>query len=629
MKKTLSIVLIGILLLSGVCAIVISAGIPSRYTNFKIKNHSEFIINYDYSRNVLIELDINGISYGHEFLWKANTTGTNYEESAVVYFDGIAYISSCSTHGNGHDKLFAIDTTNGDILWDVFIGPGYVGPVIDNDRIYIGTSSHGYDPTNEYIYCINRSDGTVIWSRDIYGGIPESIQYDNDKIYFTSDVIYALDKEDGAINWTYQMDAFSVTKPILKNNAFFTATSGGTMYKVDIDDGSSIWSVSLSDFSWDNSITADGKGHIFLALYADGTINSYDEYTGELLWTYYLHDRSLSFNAYYDNVLFISDMSGYVYALNSSTGILIWEKKVGDTFDISSPSISGGLLFIGTRDFEQGSFFALDVRNGDILWKYIIGACVTAPPSVADGMMLCGTDDWDMYAFDFGIGTGDWLLHRYDSSNTAFSPDGLTEWQFVSASCNSVENTTICNITNTYDHDVANVKLQLTDSINGNWYDSSGILLKLDSDYYIIDNLSSLFSMTFIISLDQIHNPSKPTITGPPSGIVEKEYTYIVTAVDPDGDEISYYIDWGDESFTGWTRTLPSGVSVNVSHSWSEKGKFNVKVKAKDEHGLESDWSTLTVCMPKNKEIRTQFPNYLENYLHLFPLLQKLLNLFM
>ena len=206
MKKIFSVILIVILVFVGAVVSVISEEISYHHLSLRLNNRTEFITNYDDSSKVLIELDMNGISYGQELLWKANTTGTNYEESAVVYFDGIAYISSCSTHGDGHDKLFAVDTTTGDILWSNFIGPGYVGPVIDNDRIYIGTDSHGYDPTNEYIFCINRSDGTVLWSRNIYGGIAESIQYDTDKIYFTSDIIYALDKDDGAINWTYPLD---------------------------------------------------------------------------------------------------------------------------------------------------------------------------------------------------------------------------------------------------------------------------------------------------------------------------------------------------------------------------------------------------------------------------------------
>jgi outer membrane protein assembly factor BamB len=593
----------------GAVVSVISEDISYHHRPLSLDNRTEFITNYDDSSKVLIELDMNGIAYGQELLWKANTTGTNYEESAVVYFDGTAYISSCSTHGDGHDKLFAVDTTNGNILWNTFIGPGYVGPVIDNDRIYIGTDSHGHNPTNEYIFCINRSDGQVLWSRNIYGGIAESIQYDKDKLYFTSDIIYALNKDDGAKNWTYPLDDYSVTKPILKDNAFFTATSGGMMYKIDVKDGSRIWSVSLPDFSWDNSITADGKGHIFLAVYNNRSINAYNEVTGELIWRYQLHDRSLSFNAYHNNVIFISDTSGYVYALNSSSGVLIWEKKIGNTCDISSPSISGGLLFIGTRDFEEGAFFALNETNGEILWKYPVGASVTAPPSIVDGMMLCGTDSWNMYAFDFGIGNGDWLLHRYDSNNTAFSPNGLTKWQFVSASCTTINNITTCTVTNSYDHNVTDVKLKLSDSINSNWYNITGHLLKSESNYYVIDNLSSLSKLTFIITTAEVHQPEKPTISGLSNGTIRKEYTYVVSAVDPSNTELSYYIDWGDGSFSGWTRTIPSGKPLNVSHTWNEKGIYIIKAKAKNIQGIESEWSNpLEVSMPKSKPL----PSFLE-----------------
>lgn len=67
--------------------------------------------------DVTVALNTSGTSVGHELLWTANTTGTNYEESAVIVVGDIAYIGSCSTHGAGHDKLFAIDVTTGDILF--------------------------------------------------------------------------------------------------------------------------------------------------------------------------------------------------------------------------------------------------------------------------------------------------------------------------------------------------------------------------------------------------------------------------------------------------------------------------------------------------------------------------------
>jgi hypothetical protein len=112
--------------------------------------------------------------------------------------------------------------------------------------------------------------------------------------------------------------------------------------------------------------------------------------------------------------------------------------------------------------------------------------------------MLCGTDDWHMYAFDFGVGNDDWKLHRYDNWNTAFSPDGLTTWQYVKADCTTDDNITTCTVTNYYDHDVTKVKLKL--DFNAYWHDSSGDLLKPESDNYVIDSLSNSSSMTFIIA---------------------------------------------------------------------------------------------------------------------------------
>lgn len=599
MKGILSLLVLAVVVLVG--SIAISEESPPEFSSVELVNGSAFLKSYRNSSSVLLELDIYGMTYGHELLWKANTTGTNYEESAVAYLDGIAYLGSCSTHGDGHDKVFAVDTSNGEILWSVSIGPGYVGPVIDQNRIYIGTSSHGNDPTNEYLYCINRSDGNVLWRRNIYGGIAESILYDTDNIYFTSDLIYALNKQNGSIQWTYPLDAYSVTKPILKDNAFFTATSGGTMYKVNVIDGSLQWVVNLPDFSWDNSITADDNGHLYIAVYHDSSINAYREDTGSLLWSYRLHERSLSFNAYHNNVIFIADTGGYVYALNASTGTLLWETKIGYTCDISSPSISGGLLFIGTRDFEEGALFALNETTGDIVWRYPIGASVTAPPTIADGMMLCGTDDWNLYAFDIGIGMGDWLFHRYDALNTAFSPSGLTEWQYVSAQCQTIGNITTCTLHNTYDHTVDEIKVTLPEGTMANWYDATGSLLSSESNEYIIDRLASQTLVTIIISEYQVHRPNKPTISGPSSGKIYNGYTYTFATVDSSEYKLSYFIDWGDGSTSGWTVYQAQETPLSASHIWFEKNTYLVKAKVKNIFGIESEWSDpIEVSMPKD-----------------------------
>jgi hypothetical protein len=43
-----------------------------------------------------------------------------------------------------------------------------------------------------------------------------------------------------------------------------------------------------------------------------------------------------------------------------------------------------------------------------------------------------------------------------------------------------------------------------------------------------------------------------------------------------------------------------------ASHKWINQGSYEIKTKAKDETGLESDWSyPLPVTIPKKKPVNT------------------------
>ncbi len=92
--------------------------------------------------------------------------------------------------------------------------------------------------------------------------------------------------------------------------------------------------------------------------------------------------------------------------------------------------------------------------------------------------------------------------------------------------------------------------------------------------------------------------PNPPTITGPAQGKINVATEYNFTATDPDGDEIYYFIEWGDHTNSSWIGPYPSGDIVAKSHIWSKKGTYAIKAKAKDTSGAESDWGTLTITVP-------------------------------
>jgi len=105
--------------------------------------------------------------------------------------------------------------------------------------------------------------------------------------------------------------------------------------------------------------------------------------------------------------------------------------------------------------------------------------------------------------------------------------------------------------------------------------------------------------------------PNIPSIpTGPSMRLIGESGTYSTSAVDPDSDQVQYRFDWdagGSHDYSGWTSLVPSGQSVNVSHSWSSTVTYLVCTQARDEHGSVSDWSTgLTVTVTGGTEILDQ-----------------------
>jgi hypothetical protein len=104
-----------------------------------------------------------------------------------------------------------------------------------------------------------------------------------------------------------------------------------------------------------------------------------------------------------------------------------------------------------------------------------------------------------------------------------------------------------------------------------------------------------------LVSIGGNNPPDKPEISGATNGKTGTSYTYRFSTSDPDGNNVHYFIDWGDGSNSCWYGPYRSGVEKSLSHAWSSDGTYIIKIKAKDTFDEESDWNTLTVTMPKQK----------------------------
>ena len=117
--------------------------------------------------------------------------------------------------------------------------------------------------------------------------------------------------------------------------------------------------------------------------------------------------------------------------------------------------------------------------------------------------------------------------------------------------------------------------------------------------------------------------PNPPIINGPINGKVGTIYDYTFSSIDPDGNDIAYYlILWADDTYTNITGPFISGETIDTSHKWTKRGTYTISARATDIYGKHSYWGELTVTMPREK---VTFSSIFLRFLERFQLLNSLL----
>ena len=164
----------------------------------------------------------------------------------------------------------------------------------------------------------------------------------------------------------------------------------------------------------------------------------------------------------------------------------------------------------------------------------------------------------------------------------------------------------------------------LADDVTGSHYDVTG---QPEGIYhYRVRGFNDAYGWGDFSSLEQVQvsetnntPPEAPSIDGPRRGKTGEAYTYTFQAVDTEGDDLFYLVDWGDGSDSGWQGPSDSGEAITLSHTWSQEGSFAIKAKAKDASGVQSTWESLQVSMPlEHHTLLEKIITWLVTMLHSF-----------
>jgi len=107
------------------------------------------------------------------------------------------------------------------------------------------------------------------------------------------------------------------------------------------------------------------------------------------------------------------------------------------------------------------------------------------------------------------------------------------------------------------------------------------------------------------------HSRGRP-IKGP-----TKNYNF--TTIDPDGDKIYLYIDWGDGTYGEEVGPYDSGEEVTITHTFYQMGNYLVEAYAKDIFGAKGPWGTEMIPILRSRQMINSCFQLLFNR---FPLLE-------
>jgi outer membrane protein assembly factor BamB len=476
---------------------------------------------------------------------------------------------------------------------------------------------HDLHHTGRSPYSTADNPGIEKW-RFKCGWVEDGIVIGNDGTLYFGDEdwdIYALNP-DGTLKWKYHTNGDITSAPAIDEDGTIYVGSWDDYLYAIYPNGTRKWKFNANSANIASSPAIGDDGTIYFgtlwSLGDGGKIHAVNP-DGTEKWRYQTGDAILSDPAIGDDgTIYIGSMDNYLYAFYPN-GTLRWKFKTGG--DVKSPpSIAeDGTIYFGSLGFDN-SLYAL-YPNGTLKWKVGTSEGTSANPSIAeDGTIYVGSNKLRAFfpngtlKWSFDLGSGRRHI-RY--SSPAISADGTI---YVGANIDDGGGDIIAVNPDGTEKWRKKIALERVDS---------SPCIGEDGTVYIGSTSESTGYLHAFGSVESNEPPETPTISGETNGKPREDYWYSITAVDPDNNPVSFYIDWGDDTNTGWTTERASGEKCYYEHSWLIRGSYTIRVKAKDVMGEESDWATLEVSMPKNKIINP-FERFLENHPRMFPILRQI-----
>jgi outer membrane protein assembly factor BamB len=244
-------------------------------------------------------------------------------------------------------------------------------PVIIKDTLYAAE-------TNGSVQAVNKKNGHILWTTQIDHSIISGPIIENDAIVVGTDAasIVLLNRVNGKVLWTAHLSEDALSKSLILKDKVIVKTIDGNLYAFDLSTGNKLW---MTEHGAPNLILRASSspvimGDFIIVGFSDGKLDAIDVNDGRLVWQRSIAyatgasdvERLIDIDAdpiVHNNVVYVASYQGYIGALSLTDGQFVWNKP-GSVYK-NMTMANGTLYVVDSKDI----MWAFDEHSGRVKWK--------------------------------------------------------------------------------------------------------------------------------------------------------------------------------------------------------------------------------------------------------------------
>jgi len=232
--------------------------------------------------------------------------------------------------------------------------------------------------------------------------------------------------EPTSVSLAYQDKASIFTGVAVDKNAFYFGNSLGEIKALSKTSRKMLWRVSVGYSLYATPVCANGQ---VIVPTADGELRALSARNGKVVWTVKADGPFVADGCVVDGKLYQGGYKAF-YCIDIATGEVDWKFTDINNYCQARPTIADGKVLFGAWDTN---LYCLDRQTGALIWKWNNGKAqnlyspANCVPAVHDGKVIVVAPDRYMTALDLSTGKQLWRSNQYTvRESQGISADGKT-----------------------------------------------------------------------------------------------------------------------------------------------------------------------------------------------------------